>query len=115
MVHEAEIILGTQHVQVLTDEVVGEIAAREANHLVENRQGVSHSAVGLLRYQAQGLRLCRVALFGGYALQMLDCVLCGDALEVVNLTAAQYGGQDFVLLGGGQDEDDVRWRLFERL
>ena len=42
-------------------------------------------------------------------------VLHRHALKVVNLAARQDGGQDLVLLCGGEDEDHMGWRLLKRL
>ncbi len=46
---------------------------------------------------------------------MGDGVGHGHTLEVVYLASAQDGRQNLVLLGGGEDEDHVRWRLLQRL
>ena len=46
---------------------------------------------------------------------MRNGVIHGHTLEVVNLAAAQDGGQYLVLLGGGEDEDDVGRRLLQGL
>ena len=115
MIHKAEIVLGAEHIQVLADKVVGEVASREAHHLVKDGQRIAHTAVSLLGNEVQGLGLGRITLLLGHILEMLHHALNGHALEVVHLTAAQDGGQDLVLLGGGQDEDDVRGRFLQRL
>lgn len=46
---------------------------------------------------------------------MLGDVIDGDALEVVNLAAREDGRDDFVFLGGSEDEFGIRWRLFKGL
>ena len=46
---------------------------------------------------------------------MVDGALDGHPLEVVNLTTGQDGGQNLVLLGRGQDEDDMCGRLLQSL
>ena len=38
---------------------------------------------------------------------MVHHVVDGDALEVVDLAAAEYCGDDLVLLGGGENEDYI--------
>ena len=48
-------------------------------------------------------------------LQMINRVADGHTLEVVDLATREDGGQYLVLLGGGEDEDDVCGRLFECL
>ena len=39
----------------------------------------------------------------------------GHSLEVVDLAAREDGGQDLVLLGRGEDEDDMGGRFLQRL
>ena len=46
---------------------------------------------------------------------MLDDVGDGHALEVVNLTTREDGGQNLVLLGCGEDEHHVSGRLLQSL
>ena len=44
---------------------------------------------------------------------MIDGVADGHPFEIVDLTTAEDGGQDLVLLRRGEDEDDVCRRFFE--
>ena len=46
---------------------------------------------------------------------MVDGVLDSYALKVIDLTAAQYGWKNLVLLRCSQNEDDVVWRFFKGL
>ena len=46
---------------------------------------------------------------------MIDGVADGHPFEIVDLTTAEDGGQDLVLLRRGEDEDDVCGRLLQRL
>ena len=48
-IHETEIIVIVEDVQVLDDALVGDVATREADDLIEDGEGVAHAAVGLLR------------------------------------------------------------------
>ena len=114
-VDDAEVVVGVEHVEVFDDLLIGDGALAERCHLVEDGQGIAHATVGFLGDDGQCLFLVADALLLGHPLQVGDGVLDGHALEVVNLAARDDGGQDFVLLGGGEDEDDVLWRFFERL
>jgi 2'-5' RNA ligase len=38
-----------------------------------------------------------------------------QAFEIELQAARQYGHQQLLWIGGGEDELDVRWRLFQRL
>ena len=62
-----------------------------------------------------GILAHRDALLGRNVLQIADHVFDADAVEVIGLAAGEDGGQDLVLLGGGQDEDGMCRGLFERL
>ena len=48
-------------------------------------------------------------------LQMIYRVTDGHTLKVVNLTAAEDGGQNLMLFCGGQNENHMCWRFLERL
>ena len=54
-------------------------------------------------------------LLVGHRLQVVDGVADSHPLEVVDLTTAEDGGQDLMLLGSGEDEDDVCGWFLERL
>ena len=86
-----------------------------ACHLVENRQGIAHAAIGLAGNDAQGLFLVIVAFLLGHVLEMAHDVGHLHAVEVVDLATAEDGWQNLVLLRGGQDEDGVGGRLFKGL
>ena len=115
VVHHAEVVFRVEHVEVFNHLLVGDVALTERRSLVEDAQRVAHAAVGLLGNDGQRLVLILDALLLGHVLQVGHGVLHRHALEVVNLAAAQDGGQDLVLLGGGEDEDDVCRRLLQRL
>ena len=114
-VDDLEVILRVQHVQVLYHFLVRDIPLTERDCLVEDAQGVTHTAVRLLRNDGKSLVLILDALFLRYRFQMVDGVTYRHPLEVVNLTTAQDCRQDLVFLCGGEDEDDMRGRLFQRL
>ena len=45
---------------------------------------------------------------------MVDDARHRHTLEVVNLTTREYGGQNLVLFGRSENEDDVCGRFFQR-
>ena len=47
--------------------------------------------------------------------QMINGITNRHPLEVIDLTAAQDGGQDLVLLRRGEDEDDMCRRFLQCL
>ena len=115
LVGQAEVVFVVQYVEVFDDALVGDAAAGEAHHLVEDGECVAHAAVGLQGDDVQGLGFGGDAFLGGDVGEVGHGVLHADALEVVDLAAGQDGGQDFVLLGSGEDEDGVVGRLLQRL
>ena len=115
MVHQPEVILLVQDVEVLADALVGQVASGEADHLVEDGEGVAHASVSFLCDECERLGLGRVAFLLCHVHEVLHGVLRRHALEVVHLASAQDGGQYLVLLGGGEDEDDVGGRLLQGL
>ena len=104
-----------EHIEVGDGALIGDVAFRSGSHLVEYRQGVAHGTVSLLGNHVQRRVFGGDAFLRGDVLQLLHDVVHGDAREIVDLAAAEYGGYDFVLLGGGEDEDGMRRRLLERL
>ena len=115
VLYELEVILYVEHIEVLAYILIGEFSLGETNHLVKDGQGVTHATIGFLCYEAQSFRVGLTAFLLCHILQMLNDVLIGDSLEIIYLTAAQNGRKDTMLLGGGQDEDDVRGRFFQSL
>ena len=69
----------------------------------------------LLGYYCQRLLLVADAFLLCHHLEVVDGVGHGHALKVVYLASAQDGRQNLVFLGGGEDEDDVLWRLLQCL
>ena len=114
-VHELEVVVAVEHVQVFYHLLVGDVALAEAGSLVEDGEGISHTSVCLLGDDGKRLLLVLDAFLLSHHLEVGDGVGYGHALEVVNLASTQDGRQDLVLLGGGEDEDHVRWRLLQGL
>ena len=83
--------------------------------LVEDRFGIAHPAVGKVRDEGHGLRL-RGATVGGE--DPAELALDEDRRqrpEIEALDAREDRGTDLAGIGGAEDEQDVRWRLFKRL
>ncbi|GFI53715.1 hypothetical protein IMSAGC022_00307 [Alistipes sp.] len=109
-----EVGVVVQHVERGGYLLVVELRAAERYGLVEHRQGVAHTAVGLARDEVQSLIVGLDPLLRGYVSQILHAVLDAYAVEVVYLASREDRGDDLVLLGGGQNEYGVCRRLFER-
>ena len=114
-VDQLEAVFVVQHVQVADHVFILDVGAAECHCLVEDGQGVAHGAVGLGSNHVQGFVVDGHPLLAGDAPQVPHHVRNADPVEVVGLAAAQDGGQDLVLLGGGQDKDGVCRRLLQRL
>ena len=93
----------------------GEPVVGEGQHLVEQRLGVAHAAIGQAGDERQRLGVGLGAFGGDDAGQLADDGRIGDAAEVEALGAADDGGRHLVRVGRGQDEDDVVGRLLDQL
>jgi hypothetical protein len=91
------------------------LAAAEGDQLVEQRQRITHAAVGGLRHEADAAGLGR-NLFG---LEHLAEVFADQrhrqALEIELQAARQHGDRQLLRIGGRQQELHVRGRFLERL
>ena len=114
-VHDAEIVLRVEHVQVFQHLLIGDISLTERSGLIEDGEGVAHSAISLLGNDCQRLFLVFDAFLLGHLLQVFNGVLHRHALKVINLTTRQDGGQNLMFLCGSQDKDDVCRRFLQRL
>ena len=85
-IHYLEIIIVVENIEILNDILVLYVVAAEANNLIECRERVTHSAVGLLGYHVQSLGLHLHVLRLRHILQMPDYIGHTDAVEVINLT-----------------------------
>ena len=110
-----EVVVGIEHVKVFDDLLIGDVALTERHSLIEDGQCIAHTTIGFFGNHGQRLFLVGDAFLLGHAFQVGDGVLNGHTLEVVDLASRDDGRQNLVLLGRGQDEDDVRRRLLERL
>ena len=85
VVDDFEIIVVIQHVEVLDDILVGDVFARETDHLVENGECVAQGAIGFLGDDVERFGFGGDAFARGDESEMLRNVLNGNALEVENL------------------------------
>ena len=92
-----------------------DVVAAGRPELVEQVDRVAQGAGRFAGDQAEGVVADRDRLGVGDGAQASDDVVNGDAAEVVALAAAEDGGFERFGVGGGEDEDDMRGRLFEGL
>ena len=83
--------------------------------MVEERERVPHTAVGLLRDDVETVWVGVDALLLREVLEVLHDVVHLHTVEVKYLTTRENRGQNLVLLRGREDEFCVGGRLFERL
>ena len=86
-VGNAEVVVGIEDVEVFKHFLVGYVALTVAGDLVEDGEGVAHTAVGFLGYHVECCFLVGVAFFLGNALEVVDHVLHRHPVEVVYLAA----------------------------
>ena len=84
-------------------------------HLVEQRLGVAHPAIGQAGQQGQRLGIGIGTLAGADAGQLAGDRIGLQAAEVEPLRPADHGGGHLVGVSGGQDEDHVLRRLLNEL
>ncbi len=83
---KAEIVFIVEHVEIVDNSTIGDVAPREADNLVEYRQGIAHAAICLLRNNVESLGLGRDLLLSRHVLQMLHHIMNGDTCEIIYLT-----------------------------
>ena len=88
MVNKLEVIFLTQDIQVLANTFVSQVSARETYHLVEDGKCVAHTTVGLLCNERKGFRLCCITFLLSHIHQVVDGILRGHPLEIINLASA---------------------------
>ena len=112
-VGQVEVVVVVQDVEIFDDLPVGDVAAGEGRHLVEDGEGIAHASVGFAGDDVERRFLVSVAFLVGHALEVGHHIGHLHAGEVVDLTPREDGGENLVLLGGGEDEDGVGGRFFE--
>ena len=84
-VDHLEVELHIHEVEVTDDFLQGDVTLAEAGSLVEDGEGVAHSAVSLLGNHLQGLLLVCISLTLGHHLQVVDSVGDCHTVEIVYL------------------------------
>ena len=112
--HHLETVFVVQDIEVSDDVLVFDIRSAESHRLVKDGEGVTHSAIGLGGYHVEGFVVYLYAFLLCNAAEVSHHIRDGDAVEVIRLAAAQDGGENLVLLRGGQNEDGVCRGLFQR-
>ncbi len=87
VVHDSEIVVVVKHIEVFDHRLVGDVVARKADHLVEDRERIAQGTVGFLGDDVQSLRLSADAFAFGDKGQVLLDVFDGNTLEIKDLTA----------------------------
>ncbi len=103
------------HAEGVAEGVGAEGGADERDGLVEEGEGVAEGAVALACDEHERLSLGLDRLLGADLLQPSYDLRHGDAPEVEPLRPREDRREDLVRLGGGEDEEDVRRRLLQRL
>ena len=113
VVYQGEAVLIVQDIEVTDYVFILDIGSAESHGLVEDGEGVAHGAVGLGSDDMKGLVVYLHALLGGDPAQVPHHVRNGNPVEVIGLAPAEDGGENLVLLRGGQDENRVCRGLFQ--
>src|SRR3712207_2987755 len=87
----------------------------ERGELIQQALGISEGATSLASYYGQGFRFGLDPLGRRDLGELLPEHLDAGTSEIEGLAPADYSRQHLVLLGGGQDEDDVFGGLLEHL
>ena len=87
----------------------------EAHHLIEDREGITHTTIRLLGDHVECLWLRLDPLARGDIGQVFHHVSNADAIEIINLTAGKDGREHLMLLRRGQDEERMMGRLLQCL
>ena len=106
-VHELEIVVRIEDIEHRDSLLVRDGCTAEGDELVEDREGVTHTAVCLLRNDVEGILGDGDAFFGRHGLQIRDGIRHGDAVEIIDLATAEDGRQDLMFLRRSEDEDCV--------
>ena len=92
--------------------LIVERRAAERHRLIEHRQRIAHTAIGLMSNEVESLVVGLNTLLRGDVAQILNAIFHLYAVEVVYLATRQDGGYNLMLLGRRKDEYSVtRWLL----
>ncbi len=91
------------------------LAFTESDGLVGQAHGIAHRTIGGAPQQPQGVVFERHVLGAEDMAQVLDHPLRRHVLQGELQAARQHGDRQLLRVGGGEQELDVRWRLFQGL
>ena len=98
-IRKTEIIFVIEYIQIVDDSLISNIAIGKTNYLVENRQGITHTAISFLGNYVQSFRLSSHIFLRGNIFQMFHHIGNRDAGEIIYLTTRQNSRKYFMLLG----------------
>ena len=110
---QTEVILVIQYIEILNHTLVGDISSGETNHLIKDRESVTHTPIRFERNHVQGFRLRRDSFFRRYVSQMVHSIIYADTVKVVNLTTRQDGRKNLMFLRCCKNKYGVAGRLFK--
>ena len=87
IVHNTEIIVVVEHVEIVDNGFIGDVLSRETHHLVENRKSITQSSICLLGNDVQRLRLGVDAFHLGNMSEVLFNIFNGNTFEIKYLTS----------------------------
>ena len=93
----------------------GDRPGGEGRDLLQQGQRIAQGAIGLQGDEAGGIFFEREAFAARDVLEPAGDIGRADAPKIEALTTRGDGGRHFVGIGGGEHEDGVRGRFFERL
>ena len=111
-IHQSEVIVIIQHIQIGNNSVIRNLIAAETHHLVEYRQCVTHSSICLLRYNIQRHFFNINSPISSNIFQMFYRIIYRDTIEVIYLTTRQYRSNNLMLLCRCQYKYRMRRWLF---
>ena len=85
-VNSIEVVLFIKHIEVFEHLFIGDVSLTETCCLVEDREGIAHTAISFLRNEVQGLFLVCYSLIISHMLEVGNDVRNGHTLEVIYLT-----------------------------
>ncbi len=114
-IHDAREPLGIHVAEHVLRGLEADVPVAEHRHLLERRDGIAHSALGLLGNEVDAIVVEREALAFADVLEAHANLVGGKTVEVEALAARHDGLRNLVRLGGAHHEHDVLGRLLQRL
>ena len=113
-IRQTEIIFIIKYIQIINHTLIGDISSGETNHLIEDRQSITHTTVRLHGYHIQRFRLCRDSFFRSNVRQMAHRIFHTYPVKVINLTTGKNSRKNLMLLRRSQNKDCMTRRFFQR-